>query len=197
MPTPRRQYRPGSRNPKFRNGRISGNRIAWLRTAIGQFVMMRYEDSKQAVEEDEDVAEDIEIGTTYMLILPRPGGKPFKYNLTALTFEELDLTRQFFNLLFDLAEPIVKHRDKVAADAAEQGDDGFARYYRQVPQFVVREGSFREDDQRILDGSKDLSSGTGGDLGSDGGLRGSGDELAPGEPGEDRTQDDGSETDES
>jgi hypothetical protein len=159
--------------------------------------MMRYEDSKQAVEEDEDVAEDIEIGTTYMLILPRPGGKPFKYNLTALTFEELDLTRQFFNLLFDLAEPIVKHRDKVAADAAEQGDDGFARYYRQVPQFVVREGSFREDDQRILNGLANLPDGAGGDGSPDGGLRGSGDELATGEPPASGPEDDGPQADES
>lgn len=193
-----RQYRPGSRNPKFRpTGRISENRFAWLRTVVGQFVIMRYPDPNLAVDDEEDVPTDPEIGPSYLLVLPIPGRKPLKYNLTALTLEELELTRQFFNLAFDMAEPVVRHRDKVAEDAAAEGDDGFARYYRQVPQFVVREGTFREDDQRLLHGSEDLPSGAGGGSDPDGGVRGVRDELAPGEQEEGRTQDDTAEADES
>lgn len=193
-----RQYRPGSRNPKFRlDGRISDNRVVWLRTAIGQFVGMRYPFSKADVPDDVDVPEDPEIGPSYILLLPVQGRKPLKYNLTALTMEELKLTRQFFNLMFDLAEPIVEYRDKVAEDAAAQGDDSFARYYRQVPQYVERSRTLREDDQGILNGFANLPQGAGGGVDPDGGVRGDGDELAPGEPSEDRAQDYAAEADQS
>src|SRR3954454_4710994 len=99
-----RRFRPGHRdNPQARgSGKMSGSRFAWLRTAIGQFVILRYEDPQ----EDEDP----ESGPTIRLFLPRPGARPVQYNLTALTEEELKLTREFFNLLFDLADPIVKQR---------------------------------------------------------------------------------------
>lgn len=185
-----RQYRPGSRNAKFRarhQGRMSDSRVAWLKTAIGQFVAMRYLDPTE--DENGVTYEDNEIGPTYMMILPRPGAKPVKYNLTALTLEELQLTRQFFNMLFDLAEPIVAHRDKVAQDAADEGDDSYARYYRVAPQLVVRSGTLRADDQSILDGSSDDAGGDAVDGDSDGGVRGDGDDVAS-EDAEDRSPED-------
>ena len=172
---------------------MSENRLIWLRTVLGQMVIMRYEKGKQ--QEEEDVAEDKERGPTYLLVIPRPNARPVKLNITALTLEELELTRQFFNRLFDLAEPIVKHRDKVAEDAAAEGDDSYARIYRQVPQFIDRAGEISEHDQRLLDGLEDVSDGSGDGDRSEG-LRGSGDVLAPEEQESGRPQDDGSETDE-
>ena len=190
-----RRYRPGSRNPKFRpSGKMSDDRASWLRTNIGQFVMMRYVQSKNP--DLEDPAEDNEVGPTYVLVLPRYGTRPMKFNITSLTLEELQMTRQFFDRLFDLAEPIVRARDEVAQNAADEGDDSYTRYYRQPPQYVVREGAFREDDQSILDGLKDAPDGSGDGPDSDGGVRGDGDELAPGEPEGGGSQDDGAETDE-
>lgn len=182
-----RLYRPGSRNPKFRSdGRMSKNRVAWLKTFVGQFVMMRYPNDEQP--EGEPVSEE---GPSYVLILPRRGARPLTFNITALTLEELEMTRRFFNELFDLAEPIVRHRDKVAQNAADEGDDSYARYYREIPQYVIREGELRSDDQGVLDRLADLSLRDRGVLDPDGGLRGGGSELAPGESSETESEDDG------
>lgn len=189
-----RRYRPGSRNPKYRPaGKLSEDRAAWLRTNVGQFVMMRYVDSKD--ETLEDPAEDKEVGTTYVLVLPRYGSRPVKFNITSLTLEELEMTRQFFSQLFDLAEPIVRARDEVAQNAASEGDDSYSRYYRQPPQYIVREGAFREDDQSILDGLANVPERSRDESDLDGGVRGDGDELASGEPEEGSSQDDGTQAD--
>lgn len=163
-------------------------RFMWLRTNLGQFVAQRYENENPEPEEDEH--DDPELGPTYVLILPRMSGRPVRFNLTSLTEEELTLTRQFFETLFDLALPVVRHRDKVAQHAADQGDDSYVRIYRQVPQFIERKGPLGQDDQRLLQRSWDLVVGAGTDGTLDGGLRGVGDELAPSESEEDRSQDD-------
>jgi hypothetical protein len=183
-----RLYRPGSRNPKYRReGKFSENRVAWLKNFMGQFVIMRYS--------NEDIPEDAvdlkEEGPTYLLVLPkRGGGRPTTFNITSLTIEELQQTRRFFNELFDLAEPIVRHRDKVAQDAADEGDDSYTRYYREVPQYVVREGQLREHDQRILDRLAGVLDGAGADGSPDGGVRGDWSELASGESSEGEPEDD-------
>ena len=200
-PTPPRKWRPGSqRGAALRRtamARLGDNRFMWLKTGIGQFIAYRYEKSKAQLEAEAEVGEDLEAapddpeyGPSYVLVLPRGRGT-MKYNFTSMTEEELNLTRQFFNELFDLAEPIIKHRDKVAKDAAEAGDDTYVRNYRQAPQFIVRKGTLRDDDQRILERSQDLpeGSGTGADS-SDGRVRGAGDELAPEEPMAGQAEDD-------
>lgn len=164
MPRPKPQsYRPGSRKGnRFKPGKISENRYAWLRTGIGQFVTMYYEDNPLLEEQGEEES-DLEFGPTVRLILPRQFGPPMKYNITALTFEELDMMRQFFNLLFDLAEPTVRERDRLANEAFEAGDDSYARIYRQVPQYIVRGRPVRADGQGVRDGHEDLPAGTGED----------------------------------
>jgi hypothetical protein len=177
-------------------GKLGDSRVMWLRVAVSQFVLQRYTKSKAQLEAEAELGEELEAppddpeyGPTYLLVIPRQGARPVKLNMTALTEEELKLTRHFFNELFDLVEPIVRYRDKVANDAFAEGDDSYARIYRQVPQFIVRSGSLREDDQRILDGSQDIPTGTGGDDTADGGVRGVRDELAPGEPDEGGSKD--------
>jgi hypothetical protein len=182
-----RLYRPGSRNPKYRrDGRLTENRAAWLKTIGGQFVMMRYPNEDLP----EEYANMQEEGPTYLLVIPRKGGRPTTINITSYTLEELEMTRRFFNELFDLAEPIVRHRDKVAQDAADAGDDSYTRYYREVPQYVVRARELRQHDQRILDGLASVPDRAGAGLGTDGGVRGDGPELAAGEPTEGESEDD-------
>lgn len=171
-----RKYRPGSKNPKFRSdGRMSENRFAWLRVVIGQFVIMHYEDDDGLQPYGEEETDSNEHGPTVRLVLPRMFGAPIKYNITALTLDELMKLREFFNLLFDLAEPTVRERDRIAHEALEAGDDSFARVYRQVPQFIVRGRSGRANGKGIHDGHEDAAAGPAVDLsptgaaGTDGG----------------------------
>ena len=194
-----RQYRPGSRRFKRNEGRMSPNRLAWLRVYVGQFVIMRGydEESLPDVAENDNDDEVSEVGRDIRLLLPRPTGRPITFNITALTHEELIEMKKFFNLLFDLAEPIILDRDRRAQDAFDQGDESFMRSYRQVPQFVVREGTNGADDQGVHERPEDLPSGdesgsgqVGVVRGSDGGVRGAGYELAPGESEPSEPQDD-------
>lgn len=171
-----RQYRNGPR--KKSDGKMSDSRYAWLRTVVGQFVMHRHADPGIP-------------GPSILLYLPRPTGRPLSFDMTALTAEELALTRQFFNLLFDQAEPVCAARDKVAHDAFAEGDDTHARIYRQVPQLVVREGAIGTDREELLDGPEDDAQGPQHDGGPAGGVRGDGDELAPGDAQDGGPEDDG------
>lgn len=188
MPPAKRKFRPGHRdNPQLRgSGKMSENRFAWLRTVIGQFTIMKYEPS----EEDADA----EYGPTVLLYIPRPGGRDISFNLTALTKEELDAIEEFFNLLIAEARPVVADRDRIANEALEAGDDSHARVYRQVPQFIVRKRSKRQDNQGVHDGSQDVSPRDGRDGNLDDGVRRVGNELVDSESSEAGSEDDGSST---
>lgn len=179
-----RKWKPGSR---FTDGRMSDNRIAWLRTMIGQFVILEYE--------DELASDKREIGPDIRLMLTRPTGRAILYNFTALTAAELEETRKFFNLLFDKAEPVVKLRDKVAEDAYASGDDSYIRIYRDVPQFVVRERPVRKDSKGVRLRSEGDAGGAAGGLDSDGGVRELGEELVDGDQEARLPEDNGQETD--
>jgi hypothetical protein len=168
---------------------MSENRYAWLRTVIGQFVIMHYPDDPLNAT-DEDSEGDNEYGPTVRLILPRQSGPPLRYNFTALTFEELKMTREFFNLLFDLAEPVVRERDRMAQDAFDAGDDSFARIYRQVPQYVVRGRKGGADGQGIRDRPSDDAGGPPRDGDPADGVRVDGAELADGDSKHRGSQDD-------
>lgn len=190
-----RQWQSPQRYKPRRDGRISPNRIAWLRTVIGQFVVMKDYDLESTDSPTE--FDPVESGSTYRLLLPRQSGRPITYNITALTHEEFIALRKLFDLLFELAEPVILERDRIAQDAFDQGDDSFNRSYRQVPQLVIREGALRADDQGVHDGPDNLHQGDESEAEqveevrvSDGGVRGAGDELAPGESEPTESQDD-------
>ena len=190
-----RMFKAGHRQAKRYQppeGRISKNRFAWLRTAIGQFVVMRYAQDDRT---DDDVKNDREVGDTYTLVIPLQGRRPVTLNITALTYIEFQKTRQLFNLLFDLAEPVIRERDKVAQDAFANGDDSYTRVYREVPKLIVRERQERTDLQGVQYGPSGVPGGVGGDESPTGGLRRDGDELADGEQEESRGQDDRAATD--
>jgi hypothetical protein len=82
----------------------------------------------------------LERGPNYHLVIP---GKKVLIDLSFMTHEELVAARTFWNMAFDLAEPVVLLRDKEAQDAFDSGDDSFHRLHRPVPKLVVRPGAQR------------------------------------------------------
>jgi hypothetical protein len=136
-----------------------------------------------------------EVGQTIVFFMPRPNARPVQMNFTALTEEELKQTRQFFNHLFDLAEPICRERDRAAYDAFESGDDSFLRLYRQPPQLIVREGAVAPYVEGVLGGSEDVPDGDGEDGGQSGGVRAAGDAVASEESADSEAEDDESQAD--
>lgn len=185
--------RAGSRTPRYRlgYGRQSDNKIAWLRTFVtDQLALLGIDASKS--ETEEDITLSSEVGISYILVIPVPGRKkPLLWNLSGMTTEELEATRQFFNHLFNLVDPVVRERDKVANDAYEnEGDDSYTRLYRDVPQFVVRERPQREYSQGIHDGPEDDAPLLRGDGSSDGSLRDSEHEVVDGVQEASQAQDD-------
>jgi hypothetical protein len=124
------------------------------------------------------------------------------YNLTALTHEELLAMRELFNFAFDLAEPVILLRDRIAQDAFDKGDDSFIRVYRQAPQLIIREGTIRQDGESLrerpdnfLDGDFPEAEEVEEVRSSSGGVRGAGNELASGESAEIEPKNNESQTD--
>lgn len=180
-----RQYKAGVK-PMYSEGKMSEQRIAWVETHIGQFMVMRY---REGDPEPETNKAQPEPGPTIRLMHPK-SGRPIMWNLTALTLEELTALRELLNLALDLAEPVVKLRDEAANDAWKHGDDSFVRLYRRSPQLVRRPGVFGEDGKSLLDGPDDVPQGHDGDGDSALGVPSVGPGLAEREPQDPGTQDD-------
>lgn len=160
----RRSDLPGMKN-KIRDGLMSEGRWAWVRTVLGQFVIL--------VDTDEDDKAD----RTIRLYHPIPGRPPVSWNLTALTEEELLKTKELFDAAFEWALPVVQRRDKEAQDAFDNGDDSHARVYRAVPQLVFRKRPESEHSEGIQVGPGRIPDSSRGAINPDEGLRGSGDVL--------------------
>lgn len=184
------RYRPGHRSSRYRDsGQMSENRLAWIRTHLGQAVIMYYEEDEEGYKEDEENTTPIEYGPTVRLMIPQKNGRTLFQDITALTLPELEMLREFYNLLFDLAEPSVRERDRIAQDAYDKGDDSYARSYRPVPQFVVRKGTVKPYGEGVLHRLESLFGGTGDKRGFTGGFRRDGNELVDSESKEDGSQD--------
>lgn len=168
---PANRTRAGSRTERYRRagyGKLHKNRIAFLRTVVTNQLALNKLNPDDVLEEDDPLREvkiqEAEKGENYLLLIPVPGRRnPLVWNICAMTTEELEATREFFNYLFDLADPIIRERDKVAEDAFSKGDDSFVRSYRQLPQLVIRSRQERTDDQGVLDGSEDAAEGDAAD----------------------------------
>lgn len=200
----RRTYRPGSRNGNFRNDRnedkMSENRLVWVRTVMGQAVLMYYGRGVDP-ESDEPVSEKRrkeldDMGPSVRLFLPRPNARTIIFDITSLTLDELVKLREFYNLLFDLAEPSVRLRDKVAQDAFNNGDDSYTRSYRPLGEAVVRQRSLGVDSKSVQNRLDSFLERTGGYRSNQGGVRVLSSELANSKPEEGSTKDDGSQVDE-
>ena len=156
--------RAGSRNRNIRKagfGRQSEKRLSWLRTQPTRMLYLLGLDPK---EYDEELGVEVfgsEEGTAYIIAIEVPGrSRRLNWDLSSMTMEELEATRQFFNYCFDQAEPVVRERDKVANAALEEGDDSYIRVYRPVPQFIVRERAKPSNNQGVHDRPEDPPEGT-------------------------------------
>lgn len=78
---------------------------------------------------------------------------PFKLSLGGLTQAELSAMKEFFDLAFANALPLVKQRDQEAQDEYDDGDTSNSRIYRIVPRIFVREGAQFGDRASLLRGS--------------------------------------------
>ena len=135
-------------------------------------------------------------GDEVTLVLPKKNyvsSVGITLGLTTLTHAELRGLKELIDLAFELAEPVVQERDRVAQDEFDKGNDSFERLYRRVPTLVVREGAKRENNDSLRQRHSDLPDGSGGREDPYGGVRGAGDGLAESDPDEVSTQDDRSE----
>lgn len=183
--------RAGSRENRYRvgYGRLSDNKIMLLRTPITGMLTV-YAMNPEENDEENGITMSSEPGISYVMMIHLPGRqKPIWWNFSSMTHDELQATRQFFERLFDLADPITRERDKVAKDAFDQGDDSYGRAYRDLPFLVIREGKIRENSEGVLVRPEGSTSRSGNGLDSDGGVRGDGDELADGQEVDDHSQD--------
>lgn len=159
--------RAGSREKRYRPkvdtgfGRINDNKVGILVTSITrQLAIVALDPETWDAEHEVKIASEKGDNITLLITIPgRP--RPLAWNLSGMTTEELEATRKFFDFLFDLADPIVRERDKVAQDARDQGDDSYIRVYRTLPQFFTRKRTKRTDGESVHDGPEDASDGLG------------------------------------
>lgn len=154
-------YNPGERKARFGvNHQLSEDRYAWITCEAGKFLIL--------------VGEDKGSGPDVVIHHPRPGKMPdLAIKLSILTEAELDALEELFMSAFAWARPVVKQRDKEAADAWERGDDSYTRSYRQLPTVVYRKralAEYRESVSERPDGVPE--SGRGEREDSSGGVRG-------------------------
>jgi hypothetical protein len=130
---PERRYKAGTRRTDLgkSDAEMSPNRFAWLKCVFGQLVIMVH--PTEPVEDDFDVK----------ILYPQPSGRNIYFDLTSMTEEELDAFDKLMSTAIKWARPIVKERDKRAADAFAAGDDRFPRVYRALPQLIFRKGHER------------------------------------------------------
>jgi len=112
-----------------------------------------------------------------------------------MTAEELNAIEELISTAIAWARPVVELRDKEAKDAQEAGDDSYSRLYRAVPSVVYRKRPGYEHDPSLLGRPEGVSEGDGGDLGEDGGIRGTGDGMAEPDEGGSSAEDDSEKVD--
>jgi hypothetical protein len=66
------------------------------------------------------------------------------FNLTGMTAQELEEFKKFWDYAFEKARPICESLDEKAKEAYDNGDDAYARLYRTIPRFIIRQRSESE-----------------------------------------------------
>lgn len=160
-------YQPGERRAQFgKNHKMSEDRAAWVVCDSGKYMIL--------------VGPDNGSGSDIVIHNPRPGKMPdMNIKLSNLTEQELDALEELFMSAFAWARPVVKQRDKEAADAWAEGDDSYTRCYRALPTVVYRKRPKSEYRQGIPERSTGVPEGGGGERSGDsGGVRGTSDFVA-------------------
>lgn len=153
--------RAADRARSFRTGfgRVSETRIAWLTTKTTRTLAINHSTPEEVREKFD---RESEVGDSVYLSITVPGRtRPLTWDLTGMTTEELEATRKFFDHLFDLADPVVRERDRVADEAHSEGDDSYDRVYRELPTLVTRQRKERTHGPSVQHGPEDASGGHG------------------------------------
>lgn len=149
----RRPEEKGRWDQKHTAGRMADTRKAWVtlpKFDLIMFVGVNEDETKPSKSQDFDP--DLPPVRFEMRV---PGRRyPTIVSLTYLTTEELDAFKQFMDHAFERARPICEELDRKAQEAYDNGDDGYARLYRPVPQFFDRERDESEHDQSVQSGSE-------------------------------------------
>ena len=179
-----KHYKPGEqRDWRYRGGRMSENKVAWLDYSQGQVLLFVNENEVQS---DHDVI---------LHFFTYRGKRPFTLPLTSLTKEELDKLKELIDFAHTWAEPITEERDKVAQDAFDKGDDTIARVYRQVPKLVVRQRPGDEHSKRLPIRPDGVPQSSGGKRDLTDGVRGASAGLAGDDSQQSESQDNSKEID--
>ena len=146
---PDRLYVPGRRS---RGGKMSDDRAAWVKVvfADGNIYIKQWSDEEKELGIPE-------YGPNVVFMLTSNRGQRLTFDVTSLTLAELEALKNFFGLMWELAEPIIRRRDEVAKDEQEKGNDAFVRIYRAVPQLVIRDRIVEAHKQGILNGFEDAT----------------------------------------
>lgn len=165
---------------RYQGGKMSEGRIAWTRNILVQLVVRYFEPETNGEKTDLDgnLLRDIQVGPNVRIdYKPNHGYKIFGIELTALTEPELAAFKKIMNLAIDLAEPVVKERDRLAK-LEDPNSSTNGRVYRALPEVAIREGAFTPYRQGVQLRSEGAPEGPGGAEPGDGGVRGDQRELA-------------------
>lgn len=149
----RNERLPSNKRRGSRAGKFNDARTAWATTYNIEAVVYEYEpDTGDLDVTAEELGQDI-----VLLIRPIRKGREVVMDLSSLTYEELTALKQAFDFAFDKATPVTQRRDELARRAfEEEGDDSYARLYRQVSPFTVRPRAQQEHDQGVQDRRGDV-----------------------------------------
>jgi hypothetical protein len=117
------------------NDRFDEARKRWVRVEGLEYVQY----AVPAGERDRGEGARESWGVTHLLsIFSKRTSHKFVTDLSEMTVAELDAVQEFLNTVFDEAREVCEHRDRLAREAFEDGDDSLARLYREVPRVVDR-----------------------------------------------------------
>jgi hypothetical protein len=136
-----------------------------------------YKNPSLASESDVDDDTPVEPGDNIVIAFDS-GYKKFAVNLSAMTTEELLMWQQAIGIAIEWAAPIVQERDRVAREAADNGNDIFYRRHRAAPKLSVFQRQSRPHAEGVPDGPKDVLAGDGSGPAESGGPGGSGGPVA-------------------
>lgn len=127
---------PKRRKPP-RKSTIDPARKRWVRTDNVEFVHYAVPDGEREGGEGSLTG----WGVTHVLSFFQKRGnqqRTFSVDLSEMTLQEVQAVKDMFDKVFAEAQKVCEHRDQLAREAYEDGDDSHYRLYRTVPKVVER-----------------------------------------------------------
>lgn len=135
MTTPKKRSATNRRPPQ--KATIDPARKRWVRTDNLEFVHYAVPDGER--EGGEGANEGW--GITHILsFFSKRGSKKvnLSIDLSEMTGEELIAVKQLVDVVFEEAQEVCEHRDRIVQEAFQNGEDTHYRLYRTVPKVVER-----------------------------------------------------------